>query len=75
MKCKTVYLIVDPRLGKNVQKLTDMLALFAAARWKTEIAIKQYGGHTLALATKAALRRCARASSAPITASRRRPAS
>jgi len=54
MKCKTAYLIVDPRLGKNVQKLTDMLALFAAARWKTEIAIKQYGGHTLALATEAA---------------------
>jgi hypothetical protein len=31
MKCRTAYLIINPRLGKNVAKLTDMIAVFSAA--------------------------------------------
>jgi YegS/Rv2252/BmrU family lipid kinase len=54
MKCKTAYLIINPRLGKNVAKLTDMLAVFSAAGWKTDVALKEFGGHTMRLAKAAA---------------------
>jgi YegS/Rv2252/BmrU family lipid kinase len=54
MKCKTAYLIINPRLGKNVAKLTDMIALFSAAGWKTDTALKEFGGHTMQLAREAA---------------------
>jgi YegS/Rv2252/BmrU family lipid kinase len=54
MKCKTAYLIINPRLGKNVAKLTDMLAVFSAAGWKTDIALKEFGGQTMQLARAAA---------------------
>ena len=54
MKCRTAYLIINPRLGKNLAKLTDMLAVFSAAGWKTDIALKEFGGHTMQLARAAA---------------------
>lgn len=54
MKCKSAYLIINPRLGKNVAKLTDILAVFAAAGWKTDIVLKEFGGHTTQLAKAAA---------------------
>lgn len=54
MKCKTAYLIINPRLGKNVAKLADMTAVFSAAGWKTDIALKEFGGHTMKLAREAA---------------------
>jgi YegS/Rv2252/BmrU family lipid kinase len=54
MKCKTAYLIINPRLGKKVNALTAMLAALSAAGWKTDIAIKEFGGHTRRLARKAA---------------------
>lgn len=54
MKCKTVCLIINPRLGQNVAKLTDMLAVFSAAGWKTDVALKEFGGHTEQLAKEAA---------------------
>src|SRR5512141_998775 len=54
MKCKTAYLIINPRLGKNVVKLTDVIAVFSAAGWKTDIALKEFGGHTMQLAREAA---------------------
>ena len=54
MKCKTASLIINPRSGKNVAKLTDMIAVFSAAGWKTETALKEYGGHTIRLAKAAA---------------------
>ena len=54
MKCKTAYLIINPRLGKNVAKLTDMIAVFSAAGWKTDTALKEFGGHTMQLAREAA---------------------
>lgn len=54
MKRKTAYLIINPRLGKNVAKLPDILALFSAAGWKTDIALKEFGGHSMQLASEAA---------------------
>ncbi len=54
MKRKTAYLIINPRLGKNVARLTDILVLFSAAGWKTDIALKEFGGHTMQLAGEAA---------------------
>lgn len=54
MKCKTAYLIINPRSGKNVAKLTDVIAVFSAAGWKTDIALKGLGRHTRRLARKAA---------------------
>jgi YegS/Rv2252/BmrU family lipid kinase len=54
MKCKTAFLIINPRLGKNVAKLADLIAVFAAAGWKTDTALKEFGGHTMELAKDAA---------------------
>jgi len=54
MKRKTAHLIINPLLGQNVEKLSDMLAVFSAAGWKTDIALKEFGGHTMQLATEAA---------------------
>ena len=54
MKRKKVYLIINPKEGENVAKLTDMLAVFSAADWKTDIALKEFGGHTEQLAREAA---------------------
>ena len=54
MKSKTACLIVNPRSGKNVAKLTDILGVFSAAGWKTETALREFGGHTLQLAREAA---------------------
>ena len=54
MKGKTAYLIINPRSGKNVAKLTDVIGVFSAAGWKTDIALKGLGRHTRRLARKAA---------------------
>ena len=54
MKCRTACLIINPRSGRNLAKLTDLLAVFSAAGWKTDIALKEFGGHTMQLARKAA---------------------
>ncbi len=54
MYCKRVCLVINPRDGQNLSKLTGILAVFAAAGWHTDIALKEYGGHTMELATKAA---------------------
>ena len=54
MNGKKACIVINPRAGQNIVKLPDMLAIFAAAGWKTDIAFKQYGGHTMELATKAA---------------------
>jgi YegS/Rv2252/BmrU family lipid kinase len=47
-------LVINPRDGQNLSKLTGILAVFAAAGWHTDIALKEYGGHTMELATNAA---------------------
>jgi diacylglycerol kinase family enzyme len=54
MHCQSVCLVINPRDGQNLSKLTGILAVFAAAGWHTDIALKEYGGHTMELATKAA---------------------
>src|SRR2546421_8467360 len=54
MKCKKACLVINPRAGQNLEKLSDVIAVLSAAGWKTDIAIKEYGGHTMELATRAA---------------------
>jgi YegS/Rv2252/BmrU family lipid kinase len=54
MNGKKACIVINPRAGQNIVKLPDMLAIFAAAGWKTDIAIKEYGGQIMELATKAA---------------------
>src|SRR5579864_6443994 len=54
MRSKNASLIINPRAGQNVAKLPDVLAVLAAAGYHAEIALKEYGGHTLELATQAA---------------------
>jgi hypothetical protein len=44
MKCKQAMLVLNPRAGQNLAKITDVLAVFAAAGWKTDLALKEYGG-------------------------------
>ena len=54
MKCKNAFLVISPRAGEYLAKLSDVLAIFAAAGWSTELALKEYGGQTMDLAAKAA---------------------
>ena len=53
MRAKKASLIINPRAGENLTKLTDILTVLAAAGWKTDIDLKEYGGQTMKLATKA----------------------
>jgi YegS/Rv2252/BmrU family lipid kinase len=52
MRCKKAVLVINPRTGQNVAKLPAVLAVLSAAGWKTSIALKEYGGHTMALANE-----------------------
>src|SRR5437763_3147255 len=54
MHHQKVCLVINPRDGQNLSKLTGILAVFAAADWHTDIVLKEYGGHTMELATNAA---------------------
>ena len=54
MKSRHTSLVINPRAGQNLAKMTAILAIFAAAGWKTDLALKEYGGHTMALTTQAA---------------------
>ncbi len=54
MRAKNASVVINPRTGQNIAKITDVLAVLSAAGWKTNIAIKEYGGHTMELANKAA---------------------
>jgi diacylglycerol kinase family enzyme len=47
--------VVDLRTGQNVANIPDLIAVLAAAGWKTGIALKEYGGETFQLAQKAAM--------------------
>ena len=51
MKCKKACLVINPRAGQNLARLSGVLAVLAAAGWKTDIAIKEYGGHSMELGT------------------------
>ena len=54
MKRKQATVVVNPRAGQNLAKISEILAVLAAAGWKTDLALKEYGGHTMALASEAA---------------------
>jgi YegS/Rv2252/BmrU family lipid kinase len=54
MQCKKVCLVVNPRDGQNFAKIADILAVFSAAGWNTDIVLKEYAGHTMELAADAA---------------------
>jgi diacylglycerol kinase family enzyme len=54
MKLKRACLVINPHAGQNVTKIADLIAVLSAAGWSTEIAIKEYGGHSMELAAKAA---------------------
>ncbi len=54
MKCKKASLVINPRSGQNVARLADVIAVLSAAGWDPDIGIKEYGGHSMALATRAA---------------------
>jgi YegS/Rv2252/BmrU family lipid kinase len=54
MQAKSALLIINPRRGKNVVRLTDVLGLLSAAGWKTDTALKEFRGHTMQLAKGAA---------------------
>ena len=54
MRCKKVCLIINPRDGQNMAKINDVLAVFSAADWKTDMLLKTYCGQTMELATQAA---------------------
>ncbi len=54
MHCKKASIVINPRAGQNLAKITDVIAVLSAAGWKTNIAIKEYGGQTMELATKVA---------------------
>jgi len=54
MRKKNVSLIINPRTGENTAKLQEILAVFSAAGWKTDIELKEYGKHVMKLAHQAA---------------------
>jgi YegS/Rv2252/BmrU family lipid kinase len=54
LRCKKAYLIINPRAGHNFTRIADVLAVLSAAGWKTDLAVKQYVGHAIELATRAA---------------------
>src|SRR5437773_8514522 len=54
MKLKKACVVINPHAGHNVTKIADLLAVLAAAGWSTENAIKEYGGHSMELAARAA---------------------
>ena len=56
MHCEKVYLVINPRAGQDMTKMTDVFTLFAAAGWDVDNALVEYGGHAGELATKAAKR-------------------
>lgn len=53
MCAKSAAVVINPRTGQNVAKITDVLAVLSAAGWKTKIALKEYGGHSMELANNA----------------------
>ena len=54
MKGKKARLVINPRAGENLAKMANVLAVLSAAGWRTDIALKEYGGQTMDLATRAA---------------------
>ena len=53
MHRKRVSLVINPREGQNIAKITDILAVLAAAGWDTRLLLKKYYGETVSLGMKA----------------------
>ena len=56
MHCEKAYLIINPRAGQDMTKLTDVFTILSAAGWDVDNALVEYGGHAHDLAAKAAKR-------------------
>ncbi|HEY6287425.1 MAG TPA: diacylglycerol kinase family protein, partial [Ktedonobacteraceae bacterium] len=54
MKLKKACVVINPHAGQNVTQIADLIAVLSAAGWSTEIVIKEYGGHSMELAARAA---------------------
>ncbi|MGZ6364462.1 MAG: diacylglycerol/lipid kinase family protein, partial [Ktedonobacteraceae bacterium] len=54
MKHKRACVVINPHAGQNVTQIADLIAVLSAAGWSTEIVIKEYGGHSMELAARAA---------------------
>ncbi|MGZ6366811.1 MAG: diacylglycerol/lipid kinase family protein [Ktedonobacteraceae bacterium] len=54
MKRKRACVVINPHAGQNVTQIADLIAVLSAAGWSTEIVIKEYGGHSMELAARAA---------------------
>ncbi len=50
MPNRKACIVVDLRTGQHVANIPDLIAVLAAAGWKTDIALKVYGGETFQLA-------------------------
>lgn len=51
---KRACLVVDLRTGEHVVRVPDIVTVFAAAGWKTDVVLKMYSDETVKLAQKAA---------------------
>ncbi len=56
MHCENAYLVINPRAGQDMTKLTDVFTILSAAGWDVDNALVEYGGHARTLAAKAAKR-------------------
>jgi len=54
MRRKRAFLVMNPRAGQDMTRLADVIAVLSAAGWKTDNALVEYSGHSIALATRAA---------------------
>jgi diacylglycerol kinase family enzyme len=54
MHGKSACLVVDLRTGEHIARIPDIVAVLAAAGWKTKVSLKEYGGEMLKLARLAA---------------------
>jgi len=54
MRGKKVCLVVDLRAGEDMTAIPLLVTVFSAAGWKTDVALKEYGGETIQLARQAA---------------------
>ncbi len=51
---KTACLVVHPRSGKNLARVSDVVAVLAKAGWTTDVVLKESKGQTMELAARAA---------------------
>ncbi|HEX6481475.1 MAG TPA: diacylglycerol kinase family protein, partial [Ktedonobacteraceae bacterium] len=54
MRRKKASLVIDLRDGENIPQVPVMAAVLAAAGWKTDLVLKEFGGESLKLAEQAA---------------------